>query len=177
MLLILFLLFTLMPLLELWLLLKLSAMFGFWTTVAVVLLTGMAGAALAKWQGFLTMFRIQTDLRAGKIPAKAMGDGVLILVAGVLLITPGVITDIVGLSLLLPPVRIGVRKGLQLWLAKHMKIETNTAWQTHQQGSPPNDDNVVEGRVVDLGGRLSRSIWSFGRFAAVFMARSQCKEA
>ncbi len=149
MLLLLFLLFTLMPLLELWLLFKLSGLFGFWTTVAVVLLTGMAGAALAKWQGFLTMFRIQTDLRAGKMPAKAMGDGVLILVAGVLLITPGVITDIVGLSLLLPPVRIGVRRGLQLLLAKHFKIETNTFCQTHSQSPSPTDDNVVEGRVVD----------------------------
>ena len=149
MLLLLFLLFTLMPLLELWLLFKLSALFGFWLTIAVVLLTGMAGAALAKWQGFLTMFRIQTDLRAGKMPAKAMGDGVLILVAGILLITPGVITDIVGLSLLLPPVRIGVREILKRLLAKHFKIETNLPWQTAQTGSPTADKNVVEGRVVD----------------------------
>ena len=149
MLLLLFLLFTLMPLLELWLLFQLSGLFGFGTTVAVVLITGMAGAALAKWQGFLTMFRIQSDLRAGKMPAKAMGDGVLILVAGVLLITPGVITDIVGLSLLLPPVRTGVRKGLKHLLSKHMKIETFTDWQTQPPGSPPTDGKVVEGRVVE----------------------------
>ncbi len=149
MLLLLFLLFTLMPLLELWLLFKLSALFGFWLTIAVVLLTGMAGAALAKWQGFLTMFRIQTDLRAGKMPAKAMGDGVLILIAGVLLITPGVITDIVGLSLLLPPVRIGVREILKRVLAKHFKIETNIPWQTAQPDAPTADKNVVDGRVVD----------------------------
>ncbi len=149
MLLFLFLLFTLMPLLELWLLFQLGDHFGFWTTVSVVLLTGMVGAALARWQGFQTMFRIQSEMRAGKMPAQAMGDGVLILVAGVLLITPGVITDIVGLSLLLPPVRFGVRKSLQLWLAKHVKIETNAAWQAHQQSSQPADGNVVEGRVVD----------------------------
>jgi len=151
MLLYLFLLFTLMPLLELWLLFQLSGVFGFWTTIAVVLLTGMAGAALAKAQGWQTMFRIQNEMRAGKMPAKAMGDGVLILVAGVLLITPGVITDVVGLSLLLPPVRIGVRKGLQLWLAKHVKVETNaTFWQAGQTNVPPAaGKNVVEGRVVD----------------------------
>lgn len=149
MLLFLFLLFTLMPLLELWLLFQLGSVFGFWTTVSVVLLTGMVGAALARWQGFKTMFRIQSEMRAGKMPAQAMGDGVMILVAGVLLITPGVITDIVGLSLLLPPVRLIVRKGLQLWLAKHIHVETNAAWQAYQQDSPPTDDNVVEGRVVD----------------------------
>ncbi len=149
MLLLLFLLFTLMPLLELWLLVQLSSHFGFLTTVSVVLLTGMVGAALARWQGFQTMFRIQSELRAGKMPAQAMGDGVLILVAGVLLITPGVVTDIVGLSLLLPPVRFGVRKSLQLWLAKHVRVETGAAWQAYQQGPPPTDDNVVEGKVVD----------------------------
>ena len=150
----LFLLFTLMPLLELWLLFQLSGVFGFWTTVSVVLLTGMVGAALARWQGFQTMFRIQTDLRAGKMPAQAMGDGVLILVAGVLLITPGVITDVVGLSLLLPPIRLGVRKGLQRWLAKHVQVEANAFWQaTQTESSHPVDQNVdqnvVEGRVVD----------------------------
>ncbi len=144
----LFLLFTLMPLLELWLLFQLSGMFGFWTTITVVLLTGMVGAVLAKMQGLHTLFRIQNEMRAGKLPAKAMGDGVMILVAGVLLITPGVITDVVGLSLLLPPVRIAVRKVLQLWLAKHVKIEANFFGQT-AAGKPTVDKNVVEGRVVD----------------------------
>jgi len=150
----LFLLFTLMPLLELSLLFLLSSVFGFWTTVSVVLITGMVGAALARWQGFQTLFRIQSEMRAGKMPAQAIGDGVLILIAGVLLITPGVITDIVGLSLLLPPVRLGVRKGLQLWLAKHMHVAASAAWQTHQQNTSPADSglsqgSVVEGRVVD----------------------------
>ncbi len=148
MLLYLFLLFTLMPLLELWLLFQLSGVFGFWTTIAVVLLTGIVGAALAKAQGWHAMFRIQNELRAGKMPAKAMGDGVMILIAGVLLITPGVITDIVGLSLLLPPVRLGVRKGVQLWLAKHVKIETHLFGQI-PTGKRTTDKNVVEGRVVD----------------------------
>jgi len=147
MLLYLFLLFTLMPLLELWLLFQLSGMFGFWTTIVIVLLTGMVGAALARAQGWHAMFRIQNEMRAGKMPAQAVGDGVLILVAGVLLITPGVITDIVGLSLLLPPVRFGVRKGLQLWLAKHVKVETNVFSQS--SGPRPSEVNVVEGRVVD----------------------------
>jgi len=155
----LFLLFTLMPLLELWLLFQLSGVFGFWTTIAVVLLTGMLGATLAKWQGWLTMFRIQTDLRAGKMPAQAMGDGVMILVAGVLLITPGVITDIVGLALLLPPVRIVVRKSLQLWLAKHVKVEMKVPWQTHQQGSPSSDGGHRRRAAVFLKGRSLKARW------------------
>lgn len=151
MLLLLFLLFTLMPLLELWLLFQLSGVFGFWTTVAVVLLTGFVGAWLAKMQGWLTMFRIRSELASGKLPAEAMGDGVMLLVAGVLLITPGVITDVVGLSLLLPPVRIVVRKLLKHWFAKHVKIETNASfWQSGPgTNTPSRNPNVVEGRVVD----------------------------
>lgn len=144
----LFLLCTLMPLLELWLLFQLSGIFGFWTTIAVVLVTGMLGAALAKAQGLAAMFRIRSELASGKLPAQAIGDGVLILVAAVVLITPGVITDVIGLALLLPPVRLVVRKGLQLWLAKNVKVETNTIWQT-SQNARPGDKNVVEGRVVD----------------------------
>lgn len=146
----LFLLFTLMPLLELWLLFRLGELFGLVTTIVVVLLTGMLGAALARWQGFQAMFRIQNEMRAGKMPAQAIGDGVMILVAGVLLITPGVITDIVGLAMLLPPVRLVVRKGLQLWLAKHVKVQAQGMWQTTQADDvPPRDDNTVEGTVVE----------------------------
>ncbi len=144
----LFLLFTLMPLVELWLLFQLSGVFGFLPTVLIVLLTGIVGASLARWQGWQAISRIQNEMRQGLLPAKALGDGVLILVAGVLLITPGVITDVLGLSLLIPPLRAGIRRGLQLWFAKHMQVQTSTSWQS--QGDVfSRDENVVEGRVVD----------------------------
>ena len=151
MLLLLFLLFTLIPMIELYLLWHLGSIFGPLTTISVVLLTGFVGAWLAKMQGWLTMFRIRSELASGKLPAEAMGDGVMLLVAGVLLITPGVITDVVGLSLLLPPVRIVVRKLLKHWFAKHVKIETNASfWQSGATtNAPPRNPNVVEGRVVD----------------------------
>ncbi|NOY42469.1 MAG: FxsA family protein [Planctomycetes bacterium] len=145
----LFLLFTLMPLLELWLLFQLSGKFGFLPTVAIVLLTGVVGASLARWQGWQAMSRIQNDMRQGILPTKALGDGVLILVAGVLLITPGVITDVVGLSLLIPPLRAGLRKVLQLWFVKHVQVQTNVNWQQTQSETFTPNDNVVEGHVVD----------------------------
>jgi UPF0716 protein FxsA len=145
MLLLLFLLFTLMPLIELWLLVKLSGVFGFWATIAVVLLTGFAGAALARWQGWQAVHRIRSDMQQGALPTKAIGDGVMILVAGVLLITPGVITDAIGLALLLPPVRTALRKALRHWLAKKIRVETTFS----SSGVSPADENVVEGRIVD----------------------------
>ncbi|NOY29824.1 MAG: FxsA family protein [Planctomycetes bacterium] len=144
----LFLLFTITPLVELWLLFQLSGMFGFWTTIFVVLATGALGAVLARWQGWRALHRVQTEMRQGMLPTEALGDGALILVAGVLLITPGVLTDVLGLSLLVPPLRFGIRKGIQLWLAKHVQIQTNSNWQGPREVYPE-DSNVVEGRVVD----------------------------
>lgn len=145
MLLYLLLLFTLVPLIELWLLVQLSGVFGFWTTIGVVLATGFVGASLARQQGWQVMQRVQNEMRQGLLPAKALGDGVLILMAGLFLVTPGVLTDAVGLALLLPPVRAGVRKALQLWLAKHMRVETHL----FQQSTAPPSDDFVEGRVID----------------------------
>ena len=143
------LLFTLMPLLELWLLVRLSGIFGFWTTIFVVLLTGIVGASLARWQGWQTVHRIRSEMDQGVLPAQAIGDGVMILVAGVLLITPGVITDIVGLALLIPPIRFVMRKGIQHWLAKNVRVETTFSSSSTSADFPQPDDNVVEGRVVD----------------------------
>lgn len=153
----LFLLFTLTPLVELWLLFKLSGVFGFWTTIAVVLATGLAGAALARVQGFLALQRLRTDLAQGAVPAASLGDGVLILAAGLLLITPGVLTDVLGFSLLIPPFRSLVRIGLTKWLAGRVRIETQGRWEQTQSaqvggeviGGEVIDVQVVETRVVD----------------------------
>ncbi len=140
-LLLLFFLFTAIPLVELWLLFQLSGQLGFWTTIGLVLGTGFAGAALARWQGWQVFQRVQAEMQQGMLPAGAMGDGALILVAGVLLITPGVLTDLFGLSLLIPPVRMLVKKMATWWWTHHVHVETATSW-TFPPGTPtgPNDD-------------------------------------
>lgn len=144
----LFLLFTIIPLVELWLLFKLSEAIGFFTAIGLVIGTGIVGAALAKWQGLLALHRMQEQMRQGMLPAKAIGDGVMILVAGVLLITPGVLTDVVGLSLLIPPVRGGIRKLLQAWLTRNLQIRTQQFWSEHpdrQQGR----DEIIDVEIID----------------------------
>ncbi len=107
------LLFTLLPLVELTLLAWFSAQTDWRLTVAFVIGTGVLGAWLIRWQGWRTWRRIQEELARGEMPADAVQDGLLILVAGVLLITPGVLTDAVGLLLLLPPVRRLVKSRLR----------------------------------------------------------------
>lgn len=101
----LFLLFTLVPITELWLLIRIGGLIGLPATLALVLFTGAAGAALARREGLRSWLSVQGELAAGKIPGTELVHGLLILVAGIVLLTPGVLTDLAGLALLIRPVR------------------------------------------------------------------------
>lgn len=101
----LFLLFLTVPLAEIYVLLEVGSILGVMPTVAVVVLTAVAGAALVRAQGFSTVMRIRTSLDAGEIPAMALLEGAFLLVAGALLLTPGFLTDVIGFVFLCPPVR------------------------------------------------------------------------
>ncbi len=103
------LLFTLVPVIELFVLIEIGSRIGGLATVALVLITGTVGAWLAKMQGFVVLRRLQMETNSGQLPGDALLDGVMILVGGLTLLTPGFLTDIVGLSLLLPGTR-------RLWL-------------------------------------------------------------
>jgi UPF0716 protein FxsA len=96
------LLFTLVPLIELWLLIEVGRIIGTWPTILIVASTGFAGVWLARSQGFITLFRIRADLEQGIVPGDKLLDGVCILLGGAFLLTPGLLTDLFGFSLLLP---------------------------------------------------------------------------
>jgi UPF0716 protein FxsA len=110
------LLFTVVPLVELFLLVKLGTVIGIGPTVLIVICTGVLGAWLARWQGLGVLRRISDDLAAGRLPADALIDGLLIFVAGAVLLTPGLITDAFGFFLLIPPGRAVVRRTIAAWL-------------------------------------------------------------
>ena len=98
----LFLLFTITPLVELYLLIRLGTYLGVLDAIAIVITTGIVGGLLARNQGLAVLNQIRLELNEGRIPAESLFDGVLILVAGILLITPGLLTDGLGLFLLVP---------------------------------------------------------------------------
>ena len=106
-------LFISMPLLEIALLLRVGDMLGFSATLGLVIVTGILGASLARWQGGRQLLLIQQELRQGRTPGLPLIDGVLILIAGIVLLTPGLITDACGFFLLIPPGRAAVRNALQ----------------------------------------------------------------
>jgi len=96
------LLFTLVPAVELMLLIEIGGHIGAGNTILIIILTGVVGAYLARLQGFLILQKIQNDLNNGIMPNSELIDGLMILVGGIVLLTPGFITDLFGLLLLIP---------------------------------------------------------------------------
>lgn len=110
-------LFILLPLIDLYLLLQIAAWIGVLETVALVIVTGIAGGILARRQGVQTVRRVQYRLERGEQPSRELADGALILIGAALLVTPGVVTDAAGFLLLLPLTRPHVREWLKQYLA------------------------------------------------------------
>ncbi|MBW2201790.1 MAG: FxsA family protein [Deltaproteobacteria bacterium] len=117
----LFLAFTLIPVAEIYALIKIGGYIGAFNTVLMVILTAFAGAYLAHLQGMQTMLRIRASLQQGLMPKDEMMDAVIIFVAGIVLLTPGFITDLAGLLLLLPVTRQHFKRFLKYKLDQYIK--------------------------------------------------------
>jgi len=148
------LLFTVVPFLELALLLKIHSYLGLLPTLALVFGTGILGAALARWQGMHTLQQIRQQLSAGKVPGEALLDGLLILIAGAVLLTPGVLTDLCGFALLVPPLRKLFKRFVKSSFQRRVHIQTvHFSQQSHtgqfHNGGGPAGDVIVEGKVLD----------------------------
>jgi UPF0716 protein FxsA len=122
-------LFVCIPLIELILLLQIGKMMGLGATVALVIVTGLVGASLAQQQGFKVWTKIQAELQSGRMPAGELVDGLLILIGGLVLITPGLLTDLCGFALMTPVVRRFVRARLD------RRFRTMTSKHRHQGDS------------------------------------------
>ena len=133
------LLFVIVPLVELALLIRVGQAVGFWPTIGLVAFTGVAGAWLARLEGLRTMFKLRDDLARGRLPGQAIMDGMAVLLGGALLLTPGIVTDVLGFSLLLPQTRRSIQRRVRARLearleehvrsgAIHMTMMDNSVW-------------------------------------------------
>lgn len=111
------LLFVVVPIIELMLLIQLGQIVGLMPTLALVVLTGVGGAALARAEGLRVFFQFQRELAQGRLPGQALLDGISVLIGGAFLLTPGVLTDLVGFSLLLP----FSRRWIQRWVRARLE--------------------------------------------------------
>ena len=118
-------LFVVVPILELFVIVQVAGSLGTLNTIGLLILDSAIGAWLVKREGFGVMRRMQAQLDAGNLPTKELADGAMILGAGALMLTPGFITDVVGLLLLLPPVRAVIRPAVMSRFAVRATVFTS----------------------------------------------------
>ncbi len=114
----LFLLFTLVPALELCLIIKVGQSIGAFNSLLIILFTGVLGAYYARQQGFKVFSNIQWRMQQGDVPGDDLVNGAMLLVGGALLITPGFVTDFLGFSLIFPLTREAMKRSVSLYLQR-----------------------------------------------------------
>ncbi|WP_157014443.1 FxsA family protein [Mesorhizobium xinjiangense] len=137
----LFLLFIIIPLLEIAAFVLIGGEIGVFATLALVFATAIAGSVLLRYQGFGILTRIRRELDGGRVPQRELIHGAMILLAGLMLLLPGFVTDAFGLLLFVPAVRDAVWR----FLSSRIRIVTNVNTDGYR-GSPfePDDDGVVD---------------------------------
>ena len=148
----LFLLFIVLPLVEILILVKIGMVTSFWVPIAIVVVTGVVGTALARREGWKVLERMREDVRTGQMPADSLIDGFLVLLAGVLFVLPGVLTDVVGIVLLFPPTRSLIKRGVAAWFKRNVDVHVERIrggyWPSSGGATAPEHDKIVDARVV-----------------------------
>jgi UPF0716 protein FxsA len=116
----LFILFTLVPIIEVYLIIKTGQIIGPLPTVLLLLAISASGAWLVRAQGFQTLRNIQSELAVGRLPAGQLMDGAMVLIGGVLLLTPGFFTDLLGIFFLIPITRSLIKGVVGRWLQQRL---------------------------------------------------------
>lgn len=152
-----FLVFIAVPLIELAILIKVGEVIGLLPTILLVIATAIIGVSLLKRQGLATIAKARSTVEAGEFPVESVVDGICLLLAGAFLLTPGLLTDTVGFTLLVP----AFRRNLAKWLFDKFKSSGNIHVHTFGTGGPndpgagpsgrtPPDGGVIEGEFEDL---------------------------
>ncbi len=144
------LLFTIVPLVELALLLYLADLTNWRFTLGLVIVTGVVGTILARHQGFRTFRAIRTEMNSGRLPGAALMDAVMIFLAGALLLTPGILTDAFGFSLLIPWCRTWYRKRMRRYIERHFSV---VAHRSEDPRPFEGGSQVIDSYVVDQNGK------------------------
>ncbi len=149
----LFLTFLVVPIIEIGIFIAVGQAIGLWPTLAGVVLTAMIGSFIIRVQGVSLIAEIQQLMGAGALPARQIADGVMLAIAGALLLTPGYFTDLLGFVLLVPAVRLLVYQGLKSRVSvvsgfssgsAHQQPNTDGYSQTQSERKFPNDPDVVD---------------------------------
>lgn len=140
----LFILFLLIPIIEIYLLIQVGGVIGAIPTILLIIATAALGAFLLRMQGIATINRVQSTLQRGEIPAIEMMEGLLLLISGALLLTPGFFTDTIGFLALVPQ----IRQKFIIWALKHMNVvqmNQHTHYTYNGESRREQDHIVIEG--------------------------------
>lgn len=132
------------PIIEIALFIEVGGWIGLWPTIAIVILTALLGTALLRQQGFAALADLQGRLAEGRDPRSALAHGAMILVAGIVLLTPGFFTDAIGFLLLVPPVRDAVIRYVGA------KVDVRMAGAATRTGDPRADQATINTDYVDV---------------------------
>lgn len=156
----LFLLFVAVPIIEIGLFIQVGGFLGLWPTLAIVILTALVGTSLMRAQGMAALRKLQSNIESGGNPADPIANGAFILVAGLLLLTPGFFTDTLGLLLLVPPVRQGIIRNV----AARLKVSATMYASGYDRKTKYASDAVLDGdfEVVEdnVNGKPGDSGWT-----------------
>lgn len=139
-------LFLLLPVVEIWLFVKVGEIIGAWQTAGLVVVMAIIGAALVRIQGFTVINRARATLAAGEFPTTDLLDGLFVLIAGFLLIVPGFFSDILGLLLFIPPVRRWLGASIWDWISHRPDIIVHRYGTSGGSGS----GRIVEGTYTEV---------------------------
>jgi UPF0716 protein FxsA len=155
----LFLLFAILPIIEIAILINVGEQIGGWNTVFIVLITAFAGAHLVRQQGLSTLMQAQQKMQSGAMPGQEMAEGLLLVIAGVLLVTPGFITDGFGFLLSLPMTRPVIARALLKSLAVRVVTQSQSGefhaqYSAHKSQGEAGDNEIIEGEFERKEGQV-----------------------
>ena len=142
-----FILFIIVPVIELVLLFQVGARIGLPATLGIIIITAIIGTRLARAQGAYNMQRARAAMSEGRMPHEEVLNGMLIIIAGILLIIPGLLTDALGGALMIPSFRAGVRK--RLGSSSNAKTQFSANRESDRPAASFEEDSVIEAEIIE----------------------------
>ena len=142
-------LFLLIPIIELFIMFKVGKVIGLEITILIIIITAIIGAKLTKVQGAKAIKNAQSEIKSGKLPHKEVMDGIMIIIAGAFLLTPGFVTDIVGFSLLLPALRSNYQKLLLAFIKTKILFAHSPINKQKKEGKSNDDPTIIEAEIIN----------------------------
>jgi len=149
--------FILVPIIEIAVFIEVGSQIGLWPTIGIVVLTAFIGTGLLRQQGLSVLFRIQENLQANRIPVRELFDGICLVIAGVLLLTPGFVTDAIGFLLFVAPLRLSLANyvGQRFMQKENVRFHHQGSASHPDMQSSPSAGPVIDGefKEVNLAGK------------------------